>query len=98
MLPACFGTAAQCSLQVEKHCEVLENETHHLQTQLSTQEVELDELRVKVQAAEAHAASKAAGARPGQEEDSVSSKAMRTTTRNVLLAQVCCHYCHVMLL
>ena len=60
---------------------------HTLQAQLSTQDAEVAELKVKSQAV--HAASRPLGSQGGQGEDGKNLKAMQATTRNVLLAQVC---------
>lgn len=76
-------------MQAQKRCIELEAETHELQTQLSTQDAELAELQVRVQAAEAHATRKAAAAKKSQqEEEQMQGKAMQANTRKLLLAQV----------
>lgn len=75
-----------CS-QAEKRNADLEDKVHTLQAQLSIQDAEVAELKVKSQAV--HAASRPPGSQAGQEEDRKSLKAMQATTRNVLLAQVC---------
>ena len=68
---------------------VLETMTHDLQTSLSTQDAELAEMQFKLEAAETHAAQRAAGQQKArQEEEREAGKAVQTTTRNVLLAQV----------
>ncbi len=76
-----------CS-QAEKRNTDLEDKLQTLQAQLSTQDLELTELRVNSQAAAAHAASKASKSQSNKEQEGL--KAMQATTRNVLLAQVCC--------
>ncbi|DBB03226.1 TPA: hypothetical protein ACH3X1_013287 [Trebouxia sp. C0004] len=77
--------------QAEKRNTDLEDKLQTLQAQLSTQDLELAELRVKNQAAAAHAASNSAsglGAQPNKDNKQEGLKAMQATTRNVLLAQV----------
>ncbi|KAL0030510.1 hypothetical protein WJX79_000290 [Trebouxia sp. C0005] len=74
--------------QAEKRSTDLEDKLQTLQAQLSTQDLELTELRVNSQAAAAQTASKPSGPQSDRDEDQKGLKAMQATTRNVLLAQV----------
>ena len=83
------------SVQAEKRCMELEAMSHDLQTSLSSQDAELAEMQVRLEAAETHAAQRAVGQQKAQqEEERAAGKAMQATTRNVLLAQVCPYTCH----
>ena len=75
------------SVQAEKRCMELEAMSHDLQTSLSSQDAELAEMQVRLEAAETHAAQRAVGQQKAQqEEERAAGKAM--------LAQVCPYTCH----
>ena len=82
-------------IQAERSCSKLEEEVHVLQGQLQAQDADLAELHLKCQSAERRAAdSTPSSSFPSGQGGATAtaagtaSKAMQTSTRNLLLAQV----------